>query len=357
MKTPADFKGFYKSQSTIQLVENYLGGGLSETALPLLIAELESRGLNPNEITKETLDKLLKDSGVAKPPSPLRGIKNLAEKKPYLFALFLLGAWILINDWIPYQVSLSQEDRADNIPGLGAFCWGLEILLGLALLWFLGWLKPLLISFPFKWRTILIVFFFTAYQFNIISLNGQESFGSIPDYYHEHYDPDTSFADWWVFPFFYYIASGLGDAYFFNGIVLICFLRVWGDSKYGVIKSVLIASLFVGVSFWIRGFFPAYSDRDMEIVFYIVLSTFLSGLVYGAMLIFARNLWIPIIYHAIYNYLAFHPALEHDLSSYMSLAIINAPLAICSIILILKTPLWSFDSKPRTTDEIVADFR
>jgi membrane protease YdiL (CAAX protease family) len=94
--------------------------------------------------------------------------------------------------------------------------------------------------------------------------------------------------------------TGIFEEAVFRGVVLYSFLRLWGNEKHGVFKSVIYCSALFGLVHIDR--YVAYGGYIDDTIFR-VLSTFLAGIFYGALLLHGKSIWIPIVCHSAGNIL------------------------------------------------------
>jgi membrane protease YdiL (CAAX protease family) len=92
----------------------------------------------------------------------------------------------------------------------------------------------------------------------------------------------------------------------FRGLVLSAFLRLWGDSRRGTIKAVLYSSLIFGGMHIIH----VLLGRPVPQAMLVVVSTFLSGIVYAAFVLRWKTLWTVVALHGVSNAVVAMRALE-----------------------------------------------
>ncbi len=92
-------------------------------------------------------------------------------------------------------------------------------------------------------------------------------------------------------------AAGALEELAFRGLLLFALLRVWSDSRQGVVQSVALSSLLFGVLHFIR--LPM--GQPVVEVSLLVLDATVSGIFYAGIVLYARSIWPAVAYHAVPN--------------------------------------------------------
>ncbi|HZD57324.1 MAG TPA: CPBP family glutamic-type intramembrane protease, partial [Anaerolineales bacterium] len=120
----------------------------------------------------------------------------------------------------------------------------------------------------------------------------------------------------------------------FRGLVLYAFVRVWGDTNRGLIKSVVVASLFFS-SFHLLDFL---SGRPLPNVLAQTVEAFVLGIILGALLLVARSIYPAAFFHFALNFAGYlnyaGKGLEDSPSAWLNLSLLLLPLALISIYLL-----------------------
>jgi membrane protease YdiL (CAAX protease family) len=140
------------------------------------------------------------------------------------------------------------------------------------------------------------------------------------------------------------LATGPIEEIPFRGIILYAFLRIWGDSRKGIIRSVLYSAAFFSCSHLIHIAF----GRPPDMVAMKVLMTFLSGIYFAALVIRWRTIWTVILFHGVLNAVISIRALElagftETAPALGVVALFQIPLVVFGAYLISKAPTsgWS----------------
>ena len=93
-----------------------------------------------------------------------------------------------------------------------------------------------------------------------------------------------------------FIGTGLFEEVLFRGLVLLVLLKVMGQTKKGVVKAVIISSVIFGV--------VHLANLVVADVLPVVTQVFYAsavGVLFAALYLRTKTLWIPIIYHGFVN--------------------------------------------------------
>jgi membrane protease YdiL (CAAX protease family) len=125
----------------------------------------------------------------------------------------------------------------------------------------------------------------------------------------------------------------------FRGLVLYAFLRRWGDSRRGIVKAVLYSSLIFGAMHIIH----VLLGRPVPQALLVVASTFLSGIVYAALVLRWKTLWTVAALHGVTNAAVAMRALEtpgfgETVPGLALMIALQLPLVVYGTYLIYKTP-------------------
>jgi membrane protease YdiL (CAAX protease family) len=132
-------------------------------------------------------------------------------------------------------------------------------------------------------------------------------------------------------------ATGLFEETVFRCIVLFYFLRLWGYSKHGVTKSILMAALLYG------GFHVlCLAENPLPQTFLFMLTVALAGFFFGVILLHGQSIWIPIVFHGLHETvinlnMAGKNALETPLIIFFML-VTYIPVFLLGIYLLKKIP-------------------
>ena len=94
------------------------------------------------------------------------------------------------------------------------------------------------------------------------------------------------------------IGTGFFEEVFFRGLVLKLLLVAFGDSKKGMLKAALISSVIFGAVHITNAIFGAGLLPTISQFIYATA----IGIFYAALYLRTRNLWVPILLHALINF-------------------------------------------------------
>jgi len=136
------------------------------------------------------------------------------------------------------------------------------------------------------------------------------------------------------------ISTGFIEEIPFRGIVLYAFIRLWGDSRRGIIKSVLYSSVIFGGAHLIH----IALGRPLSQAILVVISTFIAGIYYAAIVLRWKTIWTVVLLHGLLNALVELRVLETQgftltISSLSLIILFQLPVAVYGIYLIFWIPL------------------
>jgi hypothetical protein len=258
----------------------------------------------------------------------MKALERLATHHPVPFAL-LISLMVLVS----YTVTAILAEVVTNgragyelVEAVGRLAASLFFLY---MLWRLGWLAPSGVTTrgaPYAWAVTLIVL---AYD---LVTTTYALFGSVAMFAIS--DPVLS-APVAVNA----LTTGLLEEIPFRGIILYAFLRLWGDSRRGVIKGVLYSSLLFGGIHVIH----ILLGRPVPQAMLVVVSASLSGIMYAAFVLRWRTIWIVVVLHGVTNAVVAMRVLETpgfaETVPALGLSIVlQLPLVVYGAYLIYKAP-------------------
>lgn len=133
------------------------------------------------------------------------------------------------------------------------------------------------------------------------------------------------------------LTIGLVEETAFRGVVLYTFVRLWGDSSWGLAGSVLLSALFFGLPhmIWVIIGKPALQSMLMS------LSAFEAGIYYGTFVLASGSIWPAVIFHgfvdAVVNVkLIGEPEYKEPASSGIRVVLLNLPVVIYALFLLWR---------------------
>jgi len=345
---------YYKSQSTIQLVENYLNGGHTELALSILEAEFQQRRINPTDLNEEYLNDLLIQSGyyegatalsslnpIVKMFNKLIRFKQFATDHPYLFSLIIIAINVTFGSVFLVAIywRLNREPNENN--WIAICLWNVTILVYIVIIWRFKWFKSCGLLSLGKRKVWIILMTFLAYEIALRHLFGNVNYYCIEPYY----DNFDWFISGYILPLIGTLLLAFDEELIYRGLILYCFLRLWGNSKVGMLKSVIISSIIFGLmhALYIVVINPDITFTlisDINVLFLIskVIKTTIGGFILGALFVYGKTIWIPVIYHTLGNFLSNFYIIDDLTEMIVTTTIIEIPILLCGIYLVLKTP-------------------
>ena len=256
------------------------------------------------------------------------GLKRFATNNPVWFSLFIA---LLI--WIFYIAAgvlaeIIAQDRAvhELISALGRLVASLFFLF---VLWRFGWLESsgvTRLGTLSAWLIALVIFAYETVT-HLYLFFGKIAF--------EVSDPIVSTS-----VTLNTISTGLIEEIPFRGIVLYAFIRLWGDSRRGIIKSVLYSSVIFGGTHLIH----IALGRPLPQAILVVISTFLAGIYYAAIVLRWKTIWTVVLLHGLLNALIELRILETQgftltILSLSLIILLHLPVVAYGIYLIFQVPL------------------
>jgi membrane protease YdiL (CAAX protease family) len=252
-------------------------------------------------------------------------MKNFATRHPILFGLLITLIFIVfvvfaifIGQLFPGDYGREGGQAAGRIAGFLVF---------LILLNRLGWKKDAGLISPKGFKTWLIVLIPLAYSIIVFPLifTGEWSLNFS--------DPIRS-----ILTASNGISAGLLEEITFRGFVLYGFIRLWGNKKSGMNKSVVASSLIFGLLHLSNILSGAEVMRVLPQIAYSVL----GGMALGAFVIYSRSIWPAAAFHCLSNAVVelnrMGKSIELTSLSAVLLGLAALPLALYGILLLQKAP-------------------
>lgn len=216
----------------------------------------------------------------------MKVLKRLADQHPVLFGLFIT---LMVLFWY-IAAAMMGELVADDRAGYElteAVGRALASLFFLYMLWRFGWLESAGVTQKgtlHAWVMVLVILIYD------LVTSGYALFGSVGMF--DVSDPmvTTAVAT-------NALMTGLIEEIPFRGIILYAFVRLWGDSRQGVIRASLASSLLFGGSHLVH----VLMGRPVPEATLVAVSTFLAGIVYAGFLLRWRTLWTVVAWHGVTN--------------------------------------------------------
>ncbi len=270
-------------------------------------------------------------------------IRYLARNHPILFALGSTAIWLVLLIGLTGIASgalgIPFIDDTNAAVGRLAVC-----LCFLYILWKLGWLKSSGVARLGRWQVWLIALGGMIY-FAAASL--RSFFGTLTfDFPGLNHLPDTLATVMTNF------AIILCEEIPFRGFILHALARAWGNTRRGLIGSVLLSSLLFALLHITQVF--AY-DVSLSSVSLLVVETLIVSIWWGALVISGNSIWPGGMVHFMFNTIMAlqalsTPVLDAGTHAYMSILLLSLPLGVLGIVMLLCAPLHPLGPQiPQTT--------
>ena len=259
----------------------------------------------------------------------MNALRSFATRHPVLFVLSLTIAWlVLLMLFTGIASSALHRPYGDAVTGtIGRLAITACTLL---LVWRLGWLEAAGIARLGRWWVWLLALGGMTY-FTLASLYSY--FGKI------HFD----FSSLILIPearaivMTQFVVS-LCEEILFRGVLLYSLVRAWGNTKRGMIGSVLLTSLIFAVLHMTNVFSYGVS---LSSALLLTLETCLIAIWWGALVLQGKSIWIVVMLHLVGNAVIpvqslTAPMVEPEISAIIQILLFSIPLGVLGIILLMK---------------------
>jgi membrane protease YdiL (CAAX protease family) len=253
-------------------------------------------------------------------------IHSLAIRRPLTFSLaitFFFILLVLISSIVVGKVWAGNTSGWYAGSTVGRL---ISILILLAILWRLGWLHSAGFTKPGGWRTwfILLILLQYAMLISAYAMTGSVSFG---------YSDAVLTESAAVFILLHAFLEEIS----FRGLVLHSLVRAWDGTNRGLLRSVLVSSLFYA------GYHILYlAGEPPAIVLGRIVVAFLLGILFGALVLREKSIYPAAYFHGILNIAGYmnltSTGLEGTPSSWLLLSWFLLPLALYGLYLLRRLP-------------------
>jgi membrane protease YdiL (CAAX protease family) len=94
------------------------------------------------------------------------------------------------------------------------------------------------------------------------------------------------------------LAGGLSEEILFRGLALYALIRVWGNTRKGIVGSVAFISLLFAVLHIMQAF---TNDLSLPAVLLLTLETFVISIWWGALVVWGGSIWPAVMVHFVGN--------------------------------------------------------
>lgn len=256
----------------------------------------------------------------------MNGIDRFARSHLLIFSLLVSFVFILMLVASAMLGVLWPGEGTYGQPG-GILGRAIFIIVLLAILVRLGWLRPAGFASPGGWRTWLSLLLPLVYS---IAASAYAMTGSFA--VHVSGTSLTGQATLFI------LTAALMEEIVFRGIILHALVRAWGGTQLGLVRSVLVSSLF----FSILHLFDFLGGRPLLNVLLQSLQAYFLGVYLGALVLKGNSIYPAVFFHAIVNlagYLVFAGQnLEPAPAAWLLLSLFMLPLALYGIYLLRDAP-------------------
>ena len=215
----------------------------------------------------------------------MKDFKYIATTKPVLFGI-LITLMVLIFYIITalFASDVSQDNASYNYAEtIGRIAASIFFLF---MLWRFGWLEASGIIKAGSLTVWIIALLLITYE---IILYQFALFGNLG---FEISDPSLSIPIG-----LNALASGLIEELPFRAIVLYAFIRLWGDTRQGIIRSIIYSSALFSSAHLIH----VLLGIPIASVGMKIIVTFLSGIYYAALVLRWKTIWTVVLLHGVIN--------------------------------------------------------
>jgi membrane protease YdiL (CAAX protease family) len=215
--------------------------------------------------------------------------KQFATKHPAAFGVLVAFAVLglsIASYALSFPLKALFPDTTSGQQMSEATARALLSLLFILVLWRFGWLRGAGFARLPAWKAWLVLLPAIAYEVGaaVYAYTGDLNL-ALPG-------PALTASVW-----FNQVTIGLLEETAFRGLVMCAMIRRWGDTKRGILKSVLLSSLIFGSlhMIWIATGKPVLPTLLQS------LGAFLGGIAYGAVVLYSRSIWPAVLWHALLN--------------------------------------------------------
>jgi membrane protease YdiL (CAAX protease family) len=248
-------------------------------------------------------------------------LKSLATERPFAFAFIVTFAFILMLILSSVLGALWPGEEPYGQPG-GIVGRLISIALLLTVLSRLGWLRSAGFTWLGRWQTWLISLLSLTYSIAVsaYALTGNFDFNNA----------DTILTGLITL---FIVTAAFMEAVVFRGLILHAFVRVWGNTNRGLIRSALVSSLL----FSSIHILDLLSGRPLPNVLLQSVQAFLLGAFLAALVLSGKSMYPAVIFHGLLNLAGYLSSngLEPAPSAFVLLSLLILPLAVFGMYLIL----------------------
>ena len=250
----------------------------------------------------------------------MKRIKRLASKAPLTFSLAMTVAFILMliitvlpaNRWPPESPGWYTANAIGRALAIAITLW---------LVHGLGWLRPAALTRPGSWPAWLLALLTLAY------LAGASTYAMSGE-------PNLSFAGQTLpgSAAVFIMVHALFEEIVFRGLIMVALVNAWGTTKRGLIKSVVVSSLFFAGMHIIN----VVGGNPLPVVLLQSAGAFFLGILFCSLVLRGGSLYPAVLLHGMANLagyliLSAHPAADSNPSAWLLQSLLMIPLALIGL--------------------------
>ena len=260
----------------------------------------------------------------------MKKLKSFATRHPIVFVVSVVVVWLVV-----LLVLTAIASEALSKPYGDVVTTSISRLITttciLLLIWRFGWMDSSGIARLGSWQVWLIalggIIYFSGASLN--SFYGEVSF----DF---SYLIRSTSAHSTVITHF---IISLCEEIMFRGLVLYSLIHVWGDTKKGVIGSVVLTSLLFAIPHMMQVFTSGVSIPSILV---LILEGSIVSIWWGAMVLWGGSIWPAVMVHFFGNAVVavqglVTPMIEPDILAYKRLIIFSLLLGVLGFVLLFQT--------------------
>jgi membrane protease YdiL (CAAX protease family) len=268
----------------------------------------------------------------------MNSISNLADRKPLLFVLILLISWTILGALTILQITAVSKIPVSNVLPQTAGTL-IATLLILAVVHRLGWINAIGINSFGNWLS----WIFTAVIGLYLAIASIYAFfGDI------ELDPRrlvVAHAEQSIFVS--QIVGAFVEELFFRGIVLASLIRVWGKTRKGMLRAVIVQAILFNLPI----IFQTFAGAPTLVAWIKVLGSVTSGLWLGLLVFITGTIWPAVLLHAIANISLIGAGMtiswaEPQALGYVYALLFDLPLVILGVWILMNTRRRKTNSGP-----------
>ena len=254
-------------------------------------------------------------------------LKKLASRAPVPFGFtvtltfiaMLVATAVLVNRWPPESPAWFFASAVGRV---------LSIIVLLALIHRLGWIQATGLTQPGRWQTWLAALLLLSYT---AAASTYAMSGRLDLTFLEQPLPGVTAL--------FILVHALLEEVAFRGLVMVALVRVWGGTSRGLVKSVVVSSLFFAGMHVIN----VAGGNPLPVVLLQSMGAFFLGIVFCSLLLSGGSLYPAVILHGIANLagyliLSAHPSAGSDPSAWLLQSLLAIPPALIGLYILHAMP-------------------